>query len=847
MNTDRPLDGFRSIKVKLGILVGASIVAAALIAEAADRSGVSALLTIPVTVAIALFVTQWLARGMTSPLREMTAATSVMATGDYSRRVAATSLDEVGELGRAFNAMAAELAASDQQRRQLVATVSHELRTPLTAQQALLENLADGVISPDSAALHTALAQAERLSSLVSDLLDLSRVDGGLTRLHLVPVSIEAILEQGVAEARTGGAQSREVEFAVEVDPTLTTVTADAGRLAQVVANLLDNAVRHSPPGGVVAVRAGRRNGERWVLEVQDEGPGIPPDRTEHVFTRFGSWTESGGSTGLGLAIASWVCELHGGSIAVAPSETGALLRAVLPINPAPMAQIPKEEPAVQTAVTTPPTPPPAEPEHDAAMDSLFGDLWPEADRRVRPGVLLAAASVGLLAAILYPLRNSLGLTDIIVFLAAGATVLAVAKRRREKWTLVLTAICLALGSLVALRAAEWVAVLSIFIVLILTTSGLTAARSVPGMVAAFFSWGLAGIRGLPLLGRTLGSLSKHSSLWPVVRTVAISLLLLVVFGGLFASGDAVFGSWTDAIVPDINVDGFVQRAFIWFFISGIVLAATYVAINPPNADKLSLGSGKPLSRTFEWAVPLGFVIAVFAAFVAAQATAMWGGHDYVQRTTGLTYADYVHQGFGQLTAATFLTLVTVALISRKAPRDLALLRGGIGLLCTLALAVVASALFRMHVYQQAYGWTVMRMLVDAFELWMGLILVFVIVTRVIQRESAAWLPRAALLSGAMFVLIMGAANPEAWVAQQNIDRYRATGKLDVDYLRSLGDDAIPTIVDGLPLDIAQCIVSKPEPAKSILDWNLGRERAVDATRGFPAEPTTCPVISRST
>ena len=350
MNPDRPLDGLRSIKVKLAVLVGLSIVAASIVSEVGDRAGVPVWLTVPVTIVGALGVVQWLARGMTSPVREMTAAAAAMATGDYSRRVTATSADEVGELARAFNTMAADLAASDQQRRQLIATVSHELRTPLTAQQALLENLVDGVVSPDDAALRTALAQAERLSDLVSDLLDLSRVDGGSKPLSLGPVDVGRLVAQGVAEAAAGGADQRRISFVTVVgedgrrrgetgargeDGLL--VEADADRLAQVLANLLDNAVRHSPVGGSVTVRAGVLDSERWMLEVADEGPGIPADRAARVFDRFGSWGDSGGGTGLGLAIASWVCELHGGSIAVLPSEagaTGARIRAVLPPSP---------------------------------------------------------------------------------------------------------------------------------------------------------------------------------------------------------------------------------------------------------------------------------------------------------------------------------------------------------------------------------------------------------------------------------------------------------------------------------------------------------------------------------
>ena len=185
MNPERPLDGIRTIRTKLGLLVGVSVVVAAVVAEVGDAAGVAGWISLPVTVAAALAVTQWLARGMTSPLREMTTAAGAMARGDHGQRVAASSTDEVGELARAFNAMAADLASADQQRRLLVATVSHELRTPLSAQRALLENLVDGVVRPDDEALRAALRQSERLSALVGDLLDLSRIDAGAAPLEL--------------------------------------------------------------------------------------------------------------------------------------------------------------------------------------------------------------------------------------------------------------------------------------------------------------------------------------------------------------------------------------------------------------------------------------------------------------------------------------------------------------------------------------------------------------------------------------------------------------------------------------------------------------------------------------
>ena len=187
-------------------------------------------MSVPVTVAAALAVTQWLARGMTSPLREMTAAARRMAAGDYAQRVTATSTDEVGTLGRAFNAMAADLAAADQQRRQLVATVSHELRTPLTAQRALLENLVDGVVSPDDDVAARRPRPSPNGSARWSA--TCSTCPGSTPARPRWPCSrcgSSDLLRAGVAEAQVGG---RVGGRAHETHPADLTVTADPGRLA---------------------------------------------------------------------------------------------------------------------------------------------------------------------------------------------------------------------------------------------------------------------------------------------------------------------------------------------------------------------------------------------------------------------------------------------------------------------------------------------------------------------------------------------------------------------------------------------------------------------------------------
>jgi signal transduction histidine kinase len=319
----RPLDPVRSVKLKISILLLASGAAglAYLYYEYRWQPPVGISL---VTVAIVLLTAQVLAHGMTRPLRAMTAAARAMAQGDYSRRVRATSRDEVGQLAAAFNQMAADLAAADQQRRELIANVSHELRTPIAALQAVLENLVDGVATADPATLSTALAQTQRLGRLVAELLDLSRIDAGAVALELEPVPVAELVAETVAEAEVAArVAGRGVGFTTEIRPPQLVARVDRNRVHQVLVNLLDNAARHSPPGGVVAVGA-RREGERMVVEVSDEGPGIAPEDRDRVFHRFTRGDRAvGGGTGLGLAIARWAVDLHGGEIVVAEPVDG--------------------------------------------------------------------------------------------------------------------------------------------------------------------------------------------------------------------------------------------------------------------------------------------------------------------------------------------------------------------------------------------------------------------------------------------------------------------------------------------------------------------------------------------
>lgn len=336
----RPLDPVRSIKAKLGYIIVATVVIYMIVTWAGLRFGFGVLRTFPVAFIASLLVTQILARGMTRPLREMTAAAGRMAQGDYSTRVTTNSQDEVGELAAAFNSMAADLDSLDAQRREMVANVSHELRTPVAALRAQMENLADGVIEPDPAALEAALAQTERLSRLVSYLLDLSRLEAGAADLSLEEIPLRPFLQDVINDARHTSAKT--LTWRVESHPAELTITADEARLRQVLANLLENAVRHSPTDGVVTISA-RGEGERIYIDVHDEGGGIPKEDRQRIFERFergNSPTHAGqpttGGTGLGLAIARWAVGLHGGEIAVVdpPGNIGALIRVSLPAAP---------------------------------------------------------------------------------------------------------------------------------------------------------------------------------------------------------------------------------------------------------------------------------------------------------------------------------------------------------------------------------------------------------------------------------------------------------------------------------------------------------------------------------
>jgi hypothetical protein len=366
----------------------------------------------------------------------------------------------------------------------------------------------------------------------------------------------------------------------------------------------------------------------------------------------------------------------------------------------------------------------------------------------------------------------------------------------------------------------------------------------------ALVAWPLAALRGLPWLGRTARAVTGLGNGAALLRTAVWSLLGITVFALLFASADALFAEWVGAVVPDLGSADLTARVFVALGVGGVVLCGAYLALNPPRAERGERGV-RPVAHRFEWLAPVLVVDAVFAVFLVAQATAFFGGHDYLERTTGLTYAQYVHQGFGQLTVATALTLLVVWAATRKAPRatpsDRTWIRVSLGLLCAFTLVVVASALYRLHLYEQAYGLTRLRLLVAVFEGWLGVLVLAVIAGAGPLR--ARWLPRFGLLCGVVLLLGLAAVNPDAWVARQNLERYAVTQTVDWEYLSDLSADALPAYA-ALPRPLAECALRPTgEERDDWLAWNLGRSRLdafLDASGGVWQHRSDCPGQTRS-
>jgi len=291
-------------------------------AEALFRAGL-------VAVVVAVGVSIFISKRVVSPVQSMTLVSQQIADGHYERRVdipgSPESADELGQLAISFNQMAEKLSQTENMRRQLIGDVSHELRTPLTTIKGSLEGLIDGVLPPTPDTFQNIYRETDRLQRLVADLQELSRVEAGAVSVALEPKDISFLIET-VAQRLQPQFEDKGITLGLEIPTSLPRVLVDEDRIAQVLINLMGNALQYTPEKGLVTLSV-KQIGREIQVSIQDTGVGVPAEHLPHLFTRFyrvdKSRSRAGGGSGIGLTIAKHLVEAHGGQIWVESDGPG--------------------------------------------------------------------------------------------------------------------------------------------------------------------------------------------------------------------------------------------------------------------------------------------------------------------------------------------------------------------------------------------------------------------------------------------------------------------------------------------------------------------------------------------
>jgi signal transduction histidine kinase len=283
---------------------------------------VDEVILVSVTVAFlsALVVSSYVARRIVGPIQGMMRASQRIAAGEYHERIPVTGSDELAELARAFNRMAATIEQTEQRRLELIGDVTHELRTPLSSIQVMIEGLVEGVLPADPTTYVDFQHEIKRLQRLVQDLQELSRVEAGQIMLKLKPCDMRAVV-QSAADRLRPQFDDKAVTLELDLADNLPSIPADADRLMQVLINLIGNALHYTPSGGHVTVRLEQPD-DHIRIQIQDTGIGIPAEHLPHIFERFyrvdKSRSRAGGGSGIGLTIARHLVEAQNGTITAA-------------------------------------------------------------------------------------------------------------------------------------------------------------------------------------------------------------------------------------------------------------------------------------------------------------------------------------------------------------------------------------------------------------------------------------------------------------------------------------------------------------------------------------------------
>lgn len=440
------------------------------------------------------------------------------------------------------------------------------------------------------------------------------------------------------------------------------------------------------------------------------------------------------------------------------------------------------------------------------------------------------------------------GLNLILVGALMSAAVLSVARRRLTvvDWALGIAAFLFL--AMFAVRTSEPLLFFDLCAAAGLGSLAMHGGSTWRDVLAGGFAVLTKLYRGLAPVVRPLAGWARPTDGFahgPLLRGSAVGIALIVVFGVLFASADQAFARFAeDFLVPswDLGLVPFRAAAFLMVvcFTGAYAIVATTPAETRTRSRWAALWAPAKEPRRLqrpEWIVPLVALNAVFLAFLSVQVTVLFGGEQHVVQTTGLTYAEYARSGFFQLVTIAALVLVVIAVavhLTKPEPgRDRVLLKALLGLLCVLTLVVLFSALRRLGLYEEAYGFTRARFFVHVAIVWLAVVLLAVIAAGV--RWDSRWLPRAVVGASAVILLAVNLMNPDAFIARKNLDRYQATGKIDTVYLSTLSLDAVPVLSDA-PEEIRGCLLAgyDVEDPSSPWSWNLSREAASDVLASTP-------------
>ncbi|GAA3229814.1 DUF4173 domain-containing protein [Dactylosporangium siamense] len=475
---------------------------------------------------------------------------------------------------------------------------------------------------------------------------------------------------------------------------------------------------------------------------------------------------------------------------------------------------------------------------------TLFQQRWPQRSTAAGPEVLIGGLVAAVIAAAALPLdRPGLGWPIAGLGLVGALLVVILRMDPKQRGTSVIEAASwsvatVALLSVGVFRAAGWLFVLCVLAAFATVALSVGAGRRVPAVFMAVLNLPIAGFRSLPWVRWGIvraRAAEGASSTMRVLGSIGLGVLLLVVFGALFASADAAFDHIVQTILPDLSLATPFRWAFVGAIFAFLTFGGAYLLHSPSTVGDGKRSPARTV-RWYEWVVPVGALLLVFGIFVGVQIPVLFGDEEYVMRTAGLTFADYARKGFWQLLVVTLLTIVVIAVAVRKAARETTrervLLRVLLGLLSAGALVVVASALWRMNAYETAYGFSRLRVLVSAFELWLGGLIVLIMIAGVVP--VTRWLPRTAVALWVITLLGLAVLNPDRFIAEQNVARYANHNNSDIWYLSTLSADAAPAL-DKLPADARACALSQISDEVHDADdwrgWNLGR---VEARRIVP-------------